>query len=268
RVWQYHFGRGIVRSPNNFGQLGDPPTHPLLLDWLAQRFIENGWRLKPLHKLILMSNTYRMSSQGNEKALTQDPANNLFWRFDLRRLSAEEIRDSIHLVTGVFNPKMYGPSMYPTISKEVLAGQSRPGAGWGNSSPEEQARRSIYIHVKRSLLTPILEDFDVADTDNSCPVRFSTTQPTQALGLLNGDFANAQAQVFADRLKKEAGDNPTDQIALAIRLTTCRKATREDIERGQVLMKKLEDKHGLNKNDALKYYCLLALNTNEFFYLD
>ncbi len=268
RVWQYHFGRGIVRSPNNFGQLGEPPTHPLLLDWLARQLIAGGWRLKPLHKLIMMSNAYRMSSAGNEAALKTDPANNLFWRFDMRRLSAEEIRDSIHAVTGVLNPKMFGPSIYPTISQEVLAGQSRPGAGWGKSSPEEQARRSVYIHVKRSLLTPLLEDFDQADTDSSCPVRFSTTQPTQALGMLNGDFANAQAAVFADRLKKEAGQNPADQIALAVRLTTCRPATKTDIERGRDLMKKLKEKHGLNDEEALKYFCLLALNTNEFFYLD
>jgi hypothetical protein len=268
RVWQYHFGRGIVRSSNNFGQLGDPPTHPLLLDWLANRFIENGWKLKPLHKLILMSNAYRMSSQGNEGALAKDPANNLFWRFDMRRLSAEEIRDSIHAVTGVLNPKMYGPGIYPTISKEVLAGQSQPGSGWGHSSPEDQARRSIYIHVKRSLITPLLEDFDGPDTDNTCPVRFTTTQPTQALAMLNGDFANAQAAVFAGRLRREAGDNASDQIALAIRLTTCRHATDEDINRGLELMKKLQEKHRLNDDDALKYYCLLALNTNEFFYLD
>jgi hypothetical protein len=268
RVWQYHFGRGIVRSSNNFGQLGDPPTHPLLLDWLAHRFIENGWKLKPMHKLIMMSNAYRMSSKANEKALAQDPANNLFWRFDLRRLSAEEVRDSIHAVTGVLNLKMHGPGVYPTISKEVLAGQSQPGSGWGKSPPEEQARRSIYIHVKRSLITPLLEDFDGPDTDNSCPVRFTTTQPTQALAMLNGDFVNAQAQVFAERLRKEAGDNPEDQIALAIRLTTCRPATKEDIDRGLKLMKKLQLKHSLNQEEALKYYCLLALNTNEFFYLD
>ncbi len=268
RVWQYHFGRGIVRSPNNFGQLGEPPTHPLLLDWLARQLIAGGWRLKPLHKLIMLSNTYRMSSAGNDAALKKDPANNLFWRFDMRRLSAEEIRDSIHAVTGVLNPKMFGPGVYPTISQEVLAGQSRPGAGWGKSSPEEQARRSVYIHVKRSLLTPLLEDFDQADTDSSCPVRFSTTQPTQALGMLNGDFANAQAKVFADRLKQEAGPNPADQIALAIRLTTCRRATKADIQRGLGLMQKLKEKHSISENDALKYYCLLALNTNEFFYLD
>ncbi len=185
----------------------------------------------------MMSSAYRMSSQGNETALAKDPANNLFWRFDMRRLSAEEIRDSIHAVTGVLNPKMYGPGVYPTISKEVLAGQSQPGSGWGKSSPEEQARRSIYIHVKRSLITPLLEDFDGPDTDNTCPVRFTTTQPTQSLAMLNGDFANAQAAVFADRLRKEAGNKPSDQIALAIRLTTCRHATPKDIQRGMDLMK-------------------------------
>jgi hypothetical protein len=200
--------------------------------------------------------------------LAKDPANNLYWRFDMRRLSAEEIRDSIHAVTGVLNTKMYGPGIYPTISKEVLAGQSQPGSGWGHSSPEEQARRSIYIHVKRSLITPLLEDFDGPDTDNTCPVRFTTTQPTQALAMLNGDFANAQAEVFADRLKIEAGQNPADQIALAVRLTTCRHATPEDIQRGLGLMKNLQDKHRINEKEVLKYYCLLALNANEFFYLD
>ncbi len=268
RIWQYHFGRGIVRSANNFGQLGDLPTHPLLLDWLARQLIAGGWKLKPMHKLIMMSHAYRMSSQSNKAALAKDPANNLFWRFDIRRLSAEEIRDSIHAVTGVLNPKMHGPGIYPTISQEVLAGQSNPGAGWGHSSAEEQARRSVYIHVKRSLVTPLLENFDGADTDGSCPVRFSTTQPTQALAMLNGDFANAQATIFADRLRKEAGENVPDQIALAIRLTTSRQATAEDISRGQALMKKLQQKHGISSKDALKYFCLFALNTNEFFYLD
>ena len=103
---------------------------------------------------------------------------------------------------------MYGPGIYPTISQEVLAGQSQPGKGWGKCLPEEQARRSIYIHVKRSLVTPLLEDFDGADTDNSCPVRFSTTQPTQALAMINGDFANAQASVFAERLREKPATTP------------------------------------------------------------
>ena len=141
----------------------------------------------------MTSNAYRMSSRPNPEALASDPANDLFWRFDMRRLTAEEIRDSILAVSGTLNLKMYGPGVYPEIPAEVLAGQSMPGNGWGKSSPEEQARRSVYVHVKRSLLMPILESFDLAETDRSTPVRFTTTQPTQALAMLNGDFLNEQA---------------------------------------------------------------------------
>jgi hypothetical protein len=195
RLWQHHFGRGIVRSTNDFGYRGAPPTHPELLDWLASEFVTRGWKLRAMHKLIVMSNAYQMSSQPDPAALAQDPENDLFWRFDLRRLSAEEVRDSILAVSGNLNlGKMGGPSIYPRISAEVLAGQSRPGNGWRPSSPEEQARRSIYVHIKRSLSVPILAAFDAADVDASCPVRFTTTQPTQALSMLNGDFLNAQAQ--------------------------------------------------------------------------
>ncbi len=218
RIWQHHFGRGIVRSPNNFGYLGDRPTHPELLDWLAAEFVKNGWHLKALHRLIMTSSAYRMSSGANPAALARDPANDLFWRFDMRRLSAEEIRDSIHTLSGRLNSKMYGPSIFPEISAEVLAGQSVPGAGWGKSTPQEQARRSIYIHVKRSLMTPILVDFDVADNDSSCAVRFTTTQPTQALAMLNGAFVHSQAAELAQRLRREAGTDPTAQVRLALRL--------------------------------------------------
>src|SRR3954453_9679448 len=205
RIWQYHFGRGIVRSPNNFGLQGDKPTHPELLDWLAAELLRQGWRLKPLHRLIMASNAYRMSSREDPEALKKDPVNDLFWRFDMRRLGAEEIRDSILAVTGTLNLKMYGPGVYPAIPAEVMAGQSQPGKGWGQSSPEEQARRSVYVHVKRSLLVPILESFDVAETDRPSPVRFATTQPTQALAMLNGAFLNQQAELLAARLRGEGG---------------------------------------------------------------
>jgi hypothetical protein len=224
RLWQHHFGRGIVRSPNNFGQLGDRPTHPELLDWLAREFVAGGWRMKAMHKLIMTSNAYRMSSQNDPQAHAKDPVNDLFWRFDMRRLSAEEIRDSIYAVNGRLNQKMYGPGVFPEISAEVLAGQSRPGEGWGKSPPEEQARRSVYVHVKRSLITPLLSDFDFPDTDGSCAARFATTQPTQALGMLNGDFVRTQAAEFAKRLRREAGNNPTAQVRLALRLALCRSA--------------------------------------------
>jgi hypothetical protein len=268
RIWQHHFGRGIVRSPNNFGQLGVPPTHPRLLDWLATRFVELDWQMKPLHKLIVMSNTYRMDSRPSDLALEKDPANDLFSRFDMRRLSAEEVRDSVHAVNGRLNDKMYGPGFYPTISQEVLAGQSVPGKGWGNSSPEQQARRSIYIHVKRSLITPLLEDFDFPDTDTSCEARFMTTQPAQALGLLNGDFLNGEAKAFAERIRQEAGTDPDAQIRRAIRLVAGRPVTDDDLRIGRELMQTLKDKYQLSDEQALQQYCVFALNLNEFIYLD
>jgi hypothetical protein len=268
RVWQYHFGRGIVRSPNNFGIQGDPPTHPELLDWLASEFMAQGWRLKPLHRLILTSNTYRMSSRGDAQALAKDPSNDLFWRFDMRRLTAEEIRDSLLAVSGTLSSKMFGPSVYVDIPREVLAGQSRPGYGWGKSPPEDQARRSVYIHVKRSLLTPILESFDVAETDRSTPVRFATTQPTQALGMLNSAFLSDQAALFAARLRKEVGDDVTHQVCLALSLITGRPATEEEVRRDVELIQSLQTQDGVTGEAALRYYCLMVLNLNEFVYVD
>ena len=268
RVWQHHFGRGIVRSSNNFGQLGDRPTHPELLNWLASEFVRRGWRLKEMHRLIMLSSAYQMSSRGNAAALARDPQNNLFWRFDMRRLSAEEVRDSILAVNGRLNLKMGGPGFYPTISQEVLAGQSRPGDGWGKSSPEEQARRAIYIHVKRSLITPILETFDFADTDATCPVRFATTQATQALGMLNGEFINDEAKAFAARLQREAGPRLEDQVRLAFRLAMAREPSPAELDRALRLMRRLQSEDRLSGDESLAQFCLVVLNLNEFFYLD
>lgn len=268
RVWQNHFGRGIVRSPNNFGVQGDRPTHPELLDWLASELIDNGWSLKHLHRLIVNSNAYKMSSRGQPDALKTDPTNDLFWRFDMRRLSAEEVRDSILAVSGNLNLKMSGPGIFPEIPKEVMAGQSVPGRGWGKSPPEEQARRSVYVHVKRSLLVPILDAFDVAETDRSAPTRFSSTQPTQALLMLNSGFINKQADIFADRLRREAGDDITAQVRLGLNLTTSREPTTAEIRRGVDLIHTLARENGATPQSALHYFCLMALNLNEFMYLD
>jgi mono/diheme cytochrome c family protein len=272
RIWQYHFGRGIVRSPNNFGLMGDPPTHEELLDWLATELLAGGWRLKSLHKTILMSRAYRAASTAVEESLAKDPLNDALWRFDMRRLAAEEIRDSIHVTSGGFNPQMFGPSVYPDLPQAVLATQSRPGEGWGKSAPAEQARRSVYIHVKRSLLTPILADFDLADPDTSCPVRFTTTQPTQALGMMNGDFLHAQARVFAERIRREAGGTNADQteamVRRAIEVALVRPASDAEVERGVALIDELETKDGVGPGRALELYCLMVLNLNEFAYLD
>jgi hypothetical protein len=268
RVWQHHFGRGIVRSANNFGQLGTPPTHPELLDWLALWLIDHNWQLKPLHQLIMTSSAYRMSSAGNEAALAADPTNDLFWRFDMRRLSAEEIRDSILVVTGEFNPKMYGRSFYPRLSDEVLATQSRPGDGWGRSSRKEAARRSVYMFIKRSLLSPFHTAFDFPDVDTSCEARFITVQPGQTLALLNGDFTNAAAVKLGDRVVAEVGDEPRQQVERALELALNRPAADEEAAEGLALVSHLQQKYGLSPRKALDQWCLTVLNLSEFIYLD
>ncbi|KAF0171644.1 MAG: hypothetical protein FD161_4242 [Limisphaerales bacterium] len=268
RIWQHHFGRGLVRSTSNFGLQGDRPTHPELLDWLASEFVARGWSLKAMHRLIMNSQAYRVSSRGNPAALAADPMNDLLWRFDPRRLTAEELRDSVLAINGSLNLKMFGPSIFVDIPREVLAGQSRPGAGWGKSPPEEQARRSIYIKVKRSLRPPILESFDVAETDRSAPVRFATVQPTQALGMLNSAFLNEQAAVFAARLHKEAGDDVTKQVRLGLQLVTTRPPTDAEVKRGIGLIATLRAQENATAEVALKYFCLMALNLNELVYVD
>ena len=268
RIWQHHFGRGLVRSTSNFGTQGDRPTHPELLDWLASEFVARGWSMKAMHRLIMTSQAYRMSSHGNAAALQADPQNDLLWRFDPRRLTAEEIRDSILAINGTLNLKMFGPSIFVDIPREVMAGQSRPGAGWGKSPPEEQARRSIYIKVKRSLRPPILESFDVAETDRSAPVRFATVQPTQALGMINGGFLNEQAEVFAARLRNEAGDDVTKQVRLGLQLVTTRTPTDAEVQRSLALIAALRAQENASPEVALKYFCLMALNLNELVYVD
>ena len=268
RVWQGHFGRGIVPSSNDFGKLGEAPTHPELLDWLAAEFVDGGWTMKRLHKLVMTSAVYQLSSAGDDAALRADPANTRFWRFPMRRLTAEEVRDSILAVSGTLNTKMHGPSVYPRIPAEVLAGQSVPGQGWPVTKGDEANRRTIYVGVKRSLQVPILAAHDQADTDNSCPVRYTTTVPTQALGLLNGEFSNEMAALFADRLQREAPDNVPAQVTRAIRLTTGRVPPAAEVAKDAAFVAELRTKHALDARTALSRYCLLLLNTNEFIYLD
>lgn len=267
RIWQGHFGRGIVRTSNNFGQLGEPPTHPELLNWLGQEFIAGGWRMKRLHRLIMTSAAYRMSSQANETASAKDPANDLFWRFDMRRLTAEEVRDSVLAVTDELNHDMFGPWFYPKLSDEVLAGQSRPGEGWGDSSEAQRARRSIYIHVKRSLPVPLLAVFDFPDADGSCEARFRTTQPAQALTMLNGDLLNDEAKQFAARLREEA-DTTEARVNRGLSLALCRPPEDKEIDRGLALIETLKTKHDVDDDRALELFCLVTLNLNEFVYLD
>ena len=268
RIWQHHFGRGIVRSTNDFGQFGAPPTHPELLDWLASEFIASGWRLKAMHKLIMTSKTYQMSAQSNPKCAQQDANNDLFWRFDMRRLTAEEIRDTVLWITGKLNLKMGGPSVFPELPEEVLATSSRPRSVWGQSPPEEASRRSVYVKVKRSLLVPILNQYDQADTDSSCPVRFSTTVPTQSLTMLNGKFINDQALAFANRMRWEGGVTVEDRVRFGLRLVLCREPEPTEIQQALTFMQELQQSDGVTPKVALDRFALLALNLNEFIFLD
>jgi hypothetical protein len=216
----------------------------------------------------MTSSAYRMSDRDDEKAMEIDPQNDLFWRFDIRRLTAEEIRDSILAVNGTLNPRMFGPSVYPHIPKEVLAGQSRPGNGWTVSSAADSARRSIYVHVKRSLHVPLLENFDAAESDRTCPVRFVTVQPSQALGMMNGSFAREEAAKLATRLRKEAGEDRAAQVRLAWRLITCRQPAESEVTKSLDLIESLQKNDAASPQAAANAFCLMMLNLNEFVYVN
>ncbi len=268
RLWQFHFGRGIVRSSSDFGFQGTPPTHPELLDWLASELVDGDWHLKRMHKLIMTSAAWKMSSADNTEALAADPLNDHFWRVDMRRLTAEEVRDSILAVNGSLNAeKFFGPSIYPIQPDEVLQGQSVPGANWFTSAGDELNRRSIYIHSKRSLPVPMLANFDVADADTPCPVRFNTVQPTQALGMINSEFVHIQARAFADELRQLAPDNETRQVETALQRVLQRTPSAGEIERGTQFISALRADEPEN-DQSLQIFCLLVLNLNEFLYLD
>jgi hypothetical protein len=269
RIWQWHFGRGIVRTPSDFGIQGSMPTQPEMLDWLATEFVKDGWSIKKLSRLILTSNAYKQSSRSNPVGLAKDPANDLFWRFDMRRLDAEEIRDSLLAVSGTLNPALYGESIYPEIPKDILAAQSRPGNDWYTEkmTPSDLNRRSIYIHVKRSLLYPMMAAFDLADTDRTSAVRFASTQPTQALSMMNGSFVNQEARALAARIRSEKIADVNSFVRCVFTLALQRPAKDTEVREGLALITRLEAK-GAPPEHAQEYLCLMAFNLDEFMYVD
>jgi mono/diheme cytochrome c family protein len=267
RVWQEYFGRGIVRSTDNFGRAGTPPTHPELLSWLARDFVDGGWHIKRMHKRILLSQAYRMSSAAaNSQARATDADNDLFWRQNLRRLDAEAIRDSMLAVSGRLNPAGGGRGIFPPLSRDVLATQSRPGLGWGASSLEEQSRRSVYIYLKRTLMVPFFETFDYTNTAESVGTRPVTTVAPQALLLLNSEFTDLQARNLAERVRHEAGDGTSRQIKRLFRLALGRLPTPHEAKLAGDLLKRSSTPD--QKADPLRSLCLVVLNLNEFVYLD
>jgi len=269
RLWQHHFGRGIVPSTSDFGTLGEDPTHPVLLDWLAAEFMKQDWSIKQMHRLLMTSEAYQRSSAPSEVALNIDPTNLLFWRYNMRRLTAEEIRDSVLAISGNLNLKMGGPEVYPPLPEAVMATSSRPGKGWPTTKGDDAFRRSIYVHVKRSLRVPVLVDHDQADTDNACAVRFTTTVPSQALGMLNGEFSNKQAKHFAERIQQEGGDSRESQVRYGLREALQQEPTDAQIAECLHLLNRLETEAGVTQEaELLERFALMTLNLNEFIYLD
>ncbi len=270
RIWQHHFGRGIVRSSDEFGGLGDQPTHPELLDWLAKEFVDNGWRMKPLHRLIMNSATYKMSSAPNEDALTKDPQNDHFWRFNMRRLTAEEIRDSVLVTADRFNPQVGGPSVFPTLPQEVLDTASRAEQRWDlEAGPEHQNRRSLYTFTRRSLLDPLMATFDSADTDTACPVRFNTTVPAQALTMMNSEFIAKHAELLTQRIKQEADEQEMESVVnTGFEMVLGRLPEPTEMEESLSLIASMQNDFGHDAATAVERFSLMMLNLNEFMFLD
>jgi mono/diheme cytochrome c family protein len=278
RVWQHHFGTGLVATSSDFGHIGARPTHPELLDWLAHWFVqEAGWSLKKLHRLILTSETYRQGSAWNEQAAKVDPENHLLWRYPYRRLDVESIRDSTLAVSGALNRTMYGPAVHFPVPEAVIEAHTDKQAAWKVSSEPDINRRTIYGYLKRTLVVPMLETFDFCDTTQSTERRSITSVATQALTLYNGEFVNRQAERFADRLEREAGSDADKQIELAYRLALSRQPTEDETRLLRQFLDREEAKQKQESTNAssdsaaaghraLVQMCRAVLNLNEFVY--
>jgi hypothetical protein len=235
RVWLHHFGRGLVGTPSDFGAMGERPSHPELLDWLASEFMERGWRLSWLHKVIMTSTAYMQSSQGNPRCAEVDPDNRLYWRKSIQRLDAEAIRDSILSVSGALNKKMYGPPVpvRPDVHGQIVVGVDKTTGD--NKMPVdvslngEEFRRSVYIQARRSRPLAILNVFDAPVMEVNCEIRQTSTSPTQSLMLMNSPFILDQAERFARRVHREAGDDPASQVTRAWRLAFSRTPTEKEL---------------------------------------
>lgn len=260
RIWQYHFGRGLVGTANDFGRMGERPTHPELLDYLANEFVKSGFSIKHMQRLILLSNTFRQSSAPTDAAVSsqKDADNKLLWRFNRRRLEAEEIRDAMLATAGDLNLKAVGPSVLVPIDQELVQALYKPSQWAVTKDENEHRRRSVYLMAKRNLRLPFMEVFDSPDTQVSCPRRESSTHPPQALELLNGRLSNQQADVLAARLMTEGGKDRAKQVEMAYRLVAGRAPNPRE---KQLALEFL-------KTQPLREFTLAMFNLNAFLYVN
>jgi hypothetical protein len=253
RVWHYHFGRGLVATPNDFGFNGERPSHPQLLDWLAHRFIADGWSIKALHRRILLSAVYRQASRFDARAAAVDGEDRLLWRFPPRRLEGEEARDAMLAVSGQLNGRMGGPSFRPFTVKVFNSHFYELTDPLG----PEFNRRTVYRVSVNSATSPLLDALDCPDPSVKTPRRSITTTPLQALGLMNNAFVLRQARHFALRVAAEAGADPAAQVERAYRLAFGRTPSAAEVHRAVALARE----HGVES------FCWVLLNVNVFLYL-
>jgi hypothetical protein len=259
RIWLQHFGTGLVRTPNDFGLNGGSPSHPELLDFLANELIAGGWRIKALHRLIVNSSTYQQASTSTiqEQGNKQDPTNRFLWKFPRRRLDSEQIRDSMLAVSGALNLKSGGSSVMVPVDSELVDLLYKPSQWIVNDDVTEHHRRSIYLLKKRNLRLPFMEVFDQPAPLSSCPKRDASTHAPQALELLNGPLSNELAQALAARLERQAGPDRTRQVELAFELVAGHPPTNPERELALRFL----------QNQSLSEFALAMFNLNEFLYV-
>jgi hypothetical protein len=259
RVWYYHFGQGLVDTPSDFGFNGGRPSHPELLDYLAARFIDSGWDVKALQRLILTSATYRQQSRvTNDKAAQDDADNRLLWRSNLRRLEGEEIRDAMLAVSGALNPQLGGPSYRDMQVGGGVMGTNSEFTDPTNEFSPATCRRTIYRLWARCGNLPMLESLDCPDPSVMSPRRTSTITPIQALSLLNSPFAENCAKSSAERVRADTGDDAARQIAQAYRYAFGREPRDEERAIAEQFVREF----------GLEQMCLTLFNTNEFLFVD
>jgi hypothetical protein len=280
RIWQYHFGTGIAGTSSDFGVMGERPSNPQLLDYLAATFVEDGWSMKAMHRRIMLSNVYQESSTHQPEAARIDPDNKMLWRFERRRMEGEAIRDSMLFVSGLLNPKMGGPGVFPTLPDGVTRGSKY--LGWPTEkNPGEGNRRSVYVFVKRNLRYPMFEAFDFPDTHESCARRYTTVNPTQPLALMNDELVRGWATALASRVLNDKGLVPEQQVERAFRIVFNRSP--KDDERKTILefldtqtaeigarTAKSTAEAGMDPVRAAAFVdlCQALLNANEFVYVN